>query len=141
MHDMDTPHRGDNDQEHTPMLHEIDGWLGYLADQLDANVALLAQVEDAFPAGRRLARQAGADELAVRRGEHAFLEGVDRLASLSVVLRRGTAAGLGVRFGPASGRIPGATAFTPDDVRPAHREAGVRRRRARVATVLRRLRS
>lgn len=106
------------------LLADVDRWLASLADRLDAHVGVLTEVEDAFPAARRVAAELSADELRVRRGERAYREGVLELASVAVTLRRGTEAGLGPWR-------PGAPVRRSDDVRDARppRRRGTRRAR------------
>lgn len=78
-------------------LGDVDRWLTSLAEDLDAHIEQLTRVEDAFGTVRGLAREGGEDELRIRRSEHAFRDGVEQLASLSVALRRGSATVLGPR--------------------------------------------
>lgn len=78
-------------------LTDVDRWLTSLAEQLDEHVELLTQIEEVLPVVRRLARDGGADELSVRRGERTLAEGLEQLAALGVALRRGTVVCLGPR--------------------------------------------
>lgn len=84
-------------------LVDVDRWLTSLAEQLDEHVELLSQIEEVLPVVRRLARDGGADELSVRRGERTLAEGLEHLAALGVALRRGTVVCLGPRSEPTGG--------------------------------------
>ncbi len=102
----------EHDAARAQLLADVDRWLASLAECLDAHVGVLSEVEDAFPAARRVAAELSADELRVRRGERAYRAGILELASVAVTLRRGTEAALGPWR-------PGAPARRPDDVRDA----------------------
>ncbi|MBJ7330455.1 MAG: hypothetical protein JHC95_11205 [Solirubrobacteraceae bacterium] len=107
--DPEPPPR-DADAARERLLADVDRWLAVVADKIDVQVELLTRVESVFPAARQAVRRGGADELSVRRGERAFVEGVEGLASLAVDLRRGAALRLAPQRVGGPLPLPGASA-------------------------------